>query len=137
MEEIMKITFNTIIFITILTVFGCSEKETVLNPIENPPENSKAYLVEGKIVVEFIDTLSQAQAESFLVAHDLTVYTLYNFGEAPPHSGIIEIPIGQEDVWIDTLRKYPEIKLVGRIGVVELEKWRHSISEPPNNRIPD
>jgi hypothetical protein len=119
MEDIMKIIFNTIIFLTMLIVFGCSEKETILNPIENPPENSKAYLFEGKIIVEFIDTLSQPQAESFLVTHDLTVYTLYNFDEAPPHSGIIEVPIGQEDAWIDTLRKYPEIKLAGRIGVME------------------
>jgi len=126
----MKIIFSTIVIVAILTMFGCSKKENVSTPIENPVQNSEAYLVEGKIVAEFVDTLSQAHAECFLLAHDLTVYTLYNFDEAPPHSGIIEVPIGQEEAWVDTLQKYSEIKFAGRIGVVHMP-----ISTPPPKKL--
>ena len=116
----MKTIFGTIVIITMLTVLGCSKKENVSNPTDNPPKNSTGYLVEGKIGAEFVDTLSQAHAESFLVSHHLTVYTLHNFVAAPPHSGIIEVPIGQEAAWIDTLQKYPEIKSANRIAVIEI-----------------
>jgi hypothetical protein len=120
MEDNMKAIFSAIVLAIVITVFGCSKKDNDSNPIvNNHPVVSHGYLVEGEIVAEFTDTLLQVNAERFLLAHDLTVYTLYNFDKAPPHSGIIEIPIGQEWAWIDTLQKYPEIKHAGRIGVVE------------------
>jgi hypothetical protein len=115
----MKTIFNTMIFVIILTFIGCSKKENISNPIDRTPENSKSYLVEGQVVAVFNDTVSQSHAESFLLAHDLTVYRLYGFSGASPHSSVVEVPIGQEKAWIDTLHKYPEIKSADRLGVTE------------------
>ncbi len=111
----MKTVFNTIILVALLTLFGCSEKKSAI--VDNPPDNSSGYFAEGIIVAEFVDTLLPVNAESFLRARGLTVYTLYDFDEVPPYSYIIDVPIGQEEAWADTLRKYPEIKLAGRIAV--------------------
>ena len=114
----MTTIYKTIIFLSLLFVFGCSEKETGSNPIDNSPTKFEPYFYEGEILVEFIDTLSQANAEKFLHSVGLNVFTLYNFDKEPPHSSIIEVPVGDEDVWIDSLRKYKEIKLAGRIGSI-------------------
>jgi len=117
----MKTMFSAIVFVIILTIFGCSkEKNNSTSTITNPPDNSHGYLVEGKIVAEFVDTLSQEDAENFLLAHNLTVYVLYNFAETPPHSSIIDVPIGQEEALIDTLSKYSEIKHADRLAVMQI-----------------
>jgi hypothetical protein len=119
-EDEMKTLFTAIIVISILTVCGCSKKENISNTTNNPPENSKSHLVEGIIVAVFIDTVSQVHAESFLLAHNLTVYRLRNFNGAPPHSCDIDVPIGQEEAWIDTLQNYPEIKSVDRLYKIQI-----------------
>jgi hypothetical protein len=109
-EKTMKAILCTVILIAVFVTSSCSKKDNSQYPTENQTGKSYPSYVEGEVSATFSDTVSKSHAESFLQSHNLSTYTLYDFDQAPPHTGQIKVEVGQEYAWIDTLQKYPEIK---------------------------
>ncbi len=80
-------------------------------PIEFPTRPESYHhggLVSGVIVASFVDTISLAEAQTFVCNFGLTPLNFINYETDPLHSGTIGVPDGQEQFWIDSLVNYPK-----------------------------
>jgi hypothetical protein len=68
--------------------------------------------------VSFVDTLSQNQAEEFVVSLNLTVSNFSQYNNSSPHIGLVKTPTGQEQKWIDSLLTYPIVVAVSPLIMV-------------------
>jgi len=104
-----------------LTIFACQDQGAPVQAPVNPKPFQHGYYVPGQIVASFVDTITLAQAQSFVQSLDLTAVDFSFFEADPLHSGIIGVPIGMEQSWVDSLKTYPAfVKNATRLAVMEI-----------------
>ena len=115
----MKTLFILVIICIEALVSSCSKHENSSPTQETSPIYNHTWAEPGKVTAVFVDSITQEQASSFLDSIDLRTYILTGFGTNTFHRALIDVPIGEEQKWVDVLIKYPEIKSAGRVMVVE------------------
>jgi hypothetical protein len=115
----MKTYFASFVIIAIFTMLSCKDQGSqVENPLASHP-SAHGEIVSGKISANFVDTISEPEAEKFILGLNLTIVDLSRVETDSLHYGIIGVPIGEEQLWMDSLRTYPAfIKNTSRIAVM-------------------
>jgi hypothetical protein len=100
-----------------LVLIGCADQGvTPVAPTipDWPPTESHTSLVPGVVGVFSSDGTTLEQTEQLVRDLNLT----FKFPPAgSPLSGVISVPIGSEDQWVEKLKTYPIVKSAGRIAV--------------------
>jgi hypothetical protein len=112
------VAFSAIIIV--FTMLSCQKQGTPSEPSTNPQPLHREYYVSGQIVASFVDTITLSEAELFVHSLDLTPVIFIGFETATLHSGVIGVPIGKEQLWVDSLNTYTSIiKKASRLALVE------------------
>jgi hypothetical protein len=108
------------VFVT-LTMFSCQDQGASVEPQVSPKLVQHGYYVSGEVAVNFADTVTLAEAESFVRSLNLNPMNLTSFENDPPHWGTIGVPIGMEQSWADSLMTYSSfVKNASRIALLEV-----------------
>jgi hypothetical protein len=115
----MRTHLASFVVVAIFTMLSCKDQGSPVGaPLIGHPF-AYGEIVSGKIAANFVDTVSQAEAEMFILGLNLTVVDLSRVETDPLHYGIIGVPIGDEQLWVDSLMTYPAfIKDASRIAVM-------------------
>jgi hypothetical protein len=85
----MRIKYIYILFV-LSAIVSCSKKDEIL-----PSNQILVQTINScQILAVFYDTVSQTSAASFLQAHNITSYTLYNFNQDSSHDAVIRVTNG-------------------------------------------
>ena len=105
----MKRGLRALIILLLVGISGCTDKkEEILNA---PPKTwSSESMVPGKVGIVFNDNITENEAVKLLVKLNLTIAINYGFGTNGRHSIVVNVEVGLEQIWIDTLKKYQEVK---------------------------
>ncbi len=116
----MKQTEILFLVLSICMAFSCRDQGSPTTPPEQPKPYHYGYLASGLIVASFQDSIALARAESFVREFGLTPMDFTNYETDPLRSGTIGVPVGLEQIWVDSLSKYPSfIRSASRLGVME------------------
>ncbi len=112
------VMFLAIVFA--FTILSCQKQGAPSEPPNNPQPFHNGYYASGQIVASFADTVTLAEAKEFIQTLNLTPINFVGFETDPLHSGIIGVPIGKEQLWVDSLNTYTLIiKKASRLAVIE------------------
>jgi predicted amino acid dehydrogenase len=116
---------NPIILLAILLALAIAACRDQGAPIESPARSQPHHgggIVSGEIVADFVDTVTLAGADSFVRNLGLTPVNFSSYQIDTLHFGIIGVPSGDEQLWVDSLKTYTGIiKDAGRIAYVITE----------------
>jgi len=104
----------TIIWIA-LAISGC--KRQVDNPVTEyiPRVSTSGHT---SLDVSFVDTLTQAQAQTFVASLSLTVEDFSRYDSTSPHKALVGVPDNEARKWIDSLLTFPIV--VSVYGIVSV-----------------
>ncbi len=102
----------TIIWIALATS-GC--KRQVDNPVTEyiPRVLTSSHT---SLDISFVDTLTQAQAQTFVVSLSLTVEDFSRYDSTSPHKMLVGLPDNEARKWIDSLLTFPVVVSVYAIA---------------------
>lgn len=92
-----------IVLFFIFVMFDCSKKDNIIQD-----QSEAMEYVPGEIIVGFVDTVSQEQAENLFRDLNITSYEIDCFDFIK--CAFVKVPVGEEHKWIIEFKKYPEIK---------------------------
>ncbi len=115
----MKIGLIFILIPLVLTLMSCKERDSSQTNSLSVVPTGHGEIIPGEIIAQFVDTVSQAEAQRFVQGLGLTTLDLSRIETDPLHYGVIGVPVDKEDLWVDSLKKFPDfIKDAGRISVM-------------------
>src|ERR1039458_4619184 len=96
----------TIIWIA-LAIYGC--KRQVDNPVTEYIPRVSTHSSHTSLDVSFVDTLTQAQAQTFVASLSLTVEDFSRYDSTSPHKMLVGVPDNEARKWIDSLLTFPVV----------------------------
>jgi hypothetical protein len=103
------------ILFLLFTLIGCADQGTI--PVaptipDEPPTESSTTVVPGVIGVIFTEGTTLGQAEQLVKDLNLT----FKFPPTgSPVSGVLSVPIGSEDKWVEQFKTYAIVKSADRV----------------------
>ena len=107
MQKHLKLHFIIIALLFSLAINSCNTQGTSHKELSNHS---------GRIIIYFVDTLMQAEAEKFTHDLNLTLIERSRVENGHLRSAIIQVPVGNEQAWVDSLKSY--VTFVKQIGVI-------------------
>ena len=101
---------KTILIVSVSTLEILSSKDqgsTVPQsqlPITIPGET---FYQPGRIEAKFTKTVSRVHADQFVQGFGLSLFDFSDLNDST-HIGLIDVPIGEEQLWADTLKTFPQ-----------------------------
>jgi hypothetical protein len=116
----MKTLSKFFIIVTIsILITDCSKHDNSSSTEITSPASHYSRIEPGKIAVTFVDSINQSEAVLILDSLNLRTYILFGFDTNVRHTAVIDVPIDEEQKWIDILTKHPAIKSVSPLVVIE------------------
>lgn len=108
------------VVILTLAMLACRDRGAAVETPARPQPHEHGSLVPGRIVANFVDTITVAGAESLVNDLGLTPLNFSSYGIDTLHSGVIGVPVGDEQLWVDSLKTYTSyITDAGRLAVMQ------------------
>ncbi len=113
------LTFLSLAFV-ILVLFGC-KKDSSTSIQEQKSQPPVATVAGRDIVAWFADSVALASAKQFIQDFTLTVYDSSRYDLKSPHELGVQVPLGQELKWSDSLKTFPIVVAASPIYVVTID----------------
>ena len=97
-----------------LALLGCKDQGIAPLPESAIPYYSPQSAVPQTVVVGFVDGITFQQANAFLDSLSLSWF-LRPSPDASPVEGIVSVPLGLEDYWVEQFKTYPIVTYSGRL----------------------
>lgn len=101
----IHLIFTLLLFVTI----SCQDQGK-----SNPPSSPKANIPgrtlyePGMVEIKFTKNVLKPDAEKFIQGFNLVLKDFADQNDST-HLGLVEVPIGQEQIWVDSLKTYTSI----------------------------
>lgn len=105
----MKSNTFLIIALLIMATMSCKDQGSEVSPVWSTIRVPVRTLYEpGMVEVKFVKSVSKSDAHEFIQGFNL-VLTIFTDANDSTHVGLVRVPIGEEQVWIDSLKSFPSI----------------------------
>jgi hypothetical protein len=111
-----KLLISVALTFAILISCGC-KKDTSTSIQEQTPIKT-ASIMSGAVVAYFVDSVVQVRAIQFIQNMTLTVIDSSRYNLRSPHELSLQVPVGQELKWTDSLKTFPIIAAASPVYVV-------------------
>ncbi len=111
-----------ILFFGLLFLVGCSNNKMPTAPNTNTQaqSNISTGYVNGVVVTTFANNVSKEDVEKFVSGLNLTPDIIYGFDGSGNNIVMINVPAGQEESWVELLRKYQVVQSAERLPMVTI-----------------
>jgi len=105
----MNSKYSYIVAILLLTMPSCRDQGSSIP--ELTPQIAlpgQSLYQPGRVEVKFTTTVSRGGADQFVQDFKLTLLDFSDQNDST-HLGLIAVPVGKEQFWVDTLKTFPQI----------------------------
>jgi len=101
-------------------LLSCQNKDSIVVSQDESQTYHHSNYASGEIVAQFLDNVTLGEAQSFISGFGLTPKNYFDYEANLLHPLLVIVPIGTEQLWVDSLNTYTSIiKKASRLAFVE------------------